>query len=103
MKAVQIHSFGGPEVLKLEQLPDPKPGSGEVIVRAKAIGINPVDVYIRSGHYGERTFPFIIGFDAAGTVEAIGAGVKSVKAGDRVYVHRSLSGAYAELLRCKEP
>ena len=103
MKAIQIHAFGGPEALQFEQIPDPKsrnrPGRG---FAPKAIGVNPVDVYIRSGGYGERPFPFTHGMDAAGVVESVGSNVRSVKAGDRVYIYGSLSGAYAELILCKE-
>ena len=102
MKTIQIHAFGGPEVLKLEDAQDPKPGKGEVLVRAKAIGINPADTYIRSGLFGTRSFPFTPGMDAAGVIETIGAGVRSVKPGDRVYTNGSLTGAYAELILCKE-
>ena len=100
MKAIRIHDFGGPEVLKVEQAPDPQPGPGQVVVRAKAIGVNPVDAYIRSGLYGDRSFPFTPGFDAAGTIESVGPDVTSFKAGDRVYTHGTLSGAYAELILC---
>jgi NADPH2:quinone reductase len=102
MKAIRIHHFGGPDVLQLEQTLDPQVASGQVLVRAKAIGVNPVDTYIRAGGYGERPFPFTPGLDAAGIVEAAGSNVQSVKTGDRVYVHGSLSGSYAELILCKE-
>ncbi len=102
MKAIRIHAFGGPDVLRLEEIPDPRPGSGQVLVRAKAIGVNPVDTYIREGRYGERSFPFILGFDAAGVVEVVGPGVQSFKKGDRVYTYRSIGGAYAELILCAE-
>jgi len=102
MKTIRIHAFGGPEVLKYKDAPDPIPGLGEVLVRAKAIGVNPVDTYIRSGLYGERSFPYTPGMDAAGVVETVGAGVKSVKPGDRVYTYGSLTGAYAELILCTE-
>ena len=102
MKAIRIHSFGGPDVLVLEQLPDPTPGPGEILVRVKAAGINPVDAYIRAGSYGDRKFPFTPGMDAAGTVAGIGTGVTRFKVNDRVYVAGSLSGTYAELALCKE-
>ncbi len=102
MKAIQLHTFGGPEALRLEEIPDPKPGKGQVLVRAKAIGVNPVDAYIRAGGYGERPFPLVLGFDAAGIVEAVGPGVRSFKKGDRVYTYRSVNGAYAELVLCAE-
>ena len=96
MKAIRIHAFGDPGVLKLEDVPDPKPGSGQVLVQVKAIGVNPVDTYIRAGKYGPREFPFTPGFDAAGIVESVGPGVTRFKPGDRVYVSRTITGAYAE-------
>src|SRR5437867_3542288 len=102
MKAIRVHAFGGPEALKAEQAPDPQAGPGQVVVTAKAVGVNPVDAYIRAGGYGDRAFPFVPGFDAAGVVNSVGPEVRSVKAGDRVYIHGSLSGAYAELVLCKE-
>jgi len=102
MKAIRIHGFGGPEVLKLEQAPDPQPGPGQVVVRAKAIGVNPVDAYIRAGKYGDRSFPLTLGFDAAGTVESVGSGVRAAKPGDRVYIYGSVGGAYADLILCQE-
>jgi NADPH2:quinone reductase len=96
MKAIRVHSFGDPDVLKLEDVPAPAPGGGQVLIDVRAIGVNPVDTYIRAGKYGPRPFPFTPGFDAAGVVESVGAGVTSVKPGDRVYVSRTISGAYAE-------
>jgi NADPH:quinone reductase len=102
MKAIRFHAFGGPEVLKYEDAPDPKPGKGEVLVRAKAIGVNPVDTYIRTGNYGTRPLPYTPGMDAAGIIETVGAGVRKVKPGNRVYTYGSLTGAYAELILCKE-
>jgi len=102
MKAIRIHAFGGPEVMSLESAPDLRPGSGEVVVKLHAIGVNPVDGYIRSGLYGERTFPFTPGMDAAGTVLQIGSCVTGFKVNDRVYVAGSLSGTYAEQTLSKE-
>jgi NADPH2:quinone reductase len=107
MKAIVVRQFGGPEVLKVETLPDPAPGPGEVVVRVKAVGVNPVDTYIRSGGYGTAySVPYTPGSDAAGTVEAVGPGVARVKAGDRVYgggtTAPGFSGACAELVRCRE-
>lgn len=102
MKAIRIHSFGGPDVLKLEELPTPQPAAGEILVRARAIGVNPVDTYVRSGIYGARAFPFTPGLDAAGEVESIGAGVTRIKPKDRVYIYGSQSGSYAEYILCKE-
>ncbi len=103
MKAIRVHAFGGPEVMALEEVPDLRPGAGEVVVRVKAVGVNPVETYIRSGQYAAKpNLPYTPGSDAAGLVEAVGSGVKSVSAGDRVYVAGSLSGAYAEMALCKE-
>jgi NADPH2:quinone reductase len=102
MKAIRVHQFGGPEVLKLEDVPDPKPAAGQIVVRARAIGINPVETYIREGKYGPKQFPFTPGSDAAGVIESVGSGVSSFKPGERVYTSGALSGAYAELLLCSE-
>lgn len=102
MKAIRVHQFGGPEVLKLEEIPDPKPAAGQIVVRARAIGINPVETYIREGKYGPKQFPYTPGSDAAGVVESVGSGVSSFKPGQRVYTSGTLTGAYAELLLCNE-
>ena len=96
MKAIRIHAFGGPEMMKLEDLPDPQPGSGQVLIANKAIGVNPVDTYIRAGKYGPKDFPYTPGSDSAGVVEAVGPNVTKYKKGDRVYVYRAATGAYAE-------
>jgi NADPH2:quinone reductase len=100
MNSIRIHNFGGPEVLKLEDLPTPVPAANQVLIRVSAIGVNPVETYIRAGIYGPRAFPFTPGADAAGTVESVGASVTSVKPGDRVYTAGTLSGAYAEYTLC---
>jgi len=101
MKAIRVHEFGAPEVMRLEEVPDPKPGQGQVLVRVKAAGVNPADTYVRSGAYAIKPpLPFTPGFDAAGVVEAVGAGVTGVAVGDRVYTVQTLSGAYAELALC---
>ena len=101
MKAIRVHEFGGPEVMRLEEVPDPKAGQGQVLVRVKAAGVNPVDTYIRSGAYAAKPqLPYTPGADTAGVVEAVGAGVTGVAAGDRVYTVQTLSGAYAELALC---
>lgn len=103
MKAIRVHEFGGPEVLRLEETPDPQPGRGEVLVRVKAVGVNPVDTYIRSGAHAVRPeLPYTPGLDAAGVVEAVGEGVTRVSVGERVYTAGTLSGAYAELALCGE-
>ena len=97
MKAIQVHQFGGPELLKFEEVPTPTPGPGQVLVRVRAAGVNPYDTYMRSGTYAIKPpLPYTPGSDAAGTVEAVGPGVTSVKPGDRVYTARTISGAYAE-------
>ena len=103
MKAIRIHEFGDPEVMKLEEVPDPRPGAGQVVVRAHAVGVNPVETYIRSGAYARLPeLPYTPGADAAGVIEAVGGGVTRVGVGDRVYVAGSLSGSYAALILCEE-
>lgn len=102
MQAIRIHEFGGPEVLSLEEVPDLAPGPGQVVVRVKAVGVNPVDTYIRAGSYPTPPLPFTPGFDAAGEVEAVGPGVTRVAAGQRVYTAGTLSGAYAQQALCEE-
>ncbi len=97
MKAILVREFGGPEVLKLEEVPTPRPSSGQVLVRVHAAGVNPYDTYMRSGTYAIKPpLPYTPGSDAAGTVEAVGEGVNGLKPGDRVYVARTVTGAYAE-------
>jgi NADPH2:quinone reductase len=96
MQAIRIHAFGEADVLKLEMIPDPVPAAGQVLIEVHAIGVNPVDTYIRAGKYGPREFPFTPGSDAAGLVLSVGEGVKVFKPGDRVYTGRTISGAYAE-------
>ena len=93
MKAIQVHQFGGPEVLGLEEIPTPKPGPGEVLVHVRAAGVNPYDTYMRAGTYAVKPpLPYTPGSDSAGTVEAVGEGVKKVKQADRVYTARTISG-----------
>jgi len=97
MKAIQVHQFGGPEVLQLQEIPTPKPGPGQVLVRVHAAGVNPYDTYMRNGTYAIKPpLPYTPGSDAAGVVEAVGEEVTRVKPGDRVYTARTVSGAYAE-------
>lgn len=103
MKAIRVAEYGGPEHLRLEETADPRPGPGQVLVRVHAAGVNPVDVYIRTGsHVVKPPLPYTPGMDGAGVVEALGEGVTRFKAGDRVYVAGSLSGTYAELSLCAE-
>jgi len=102
MKAIRVHEFGGPEVMKLEEVPDLTAGQGQVVVSMKAVGVNPVDTYIRSGAYAVKpALPYTPGMDGAGTVEAVGEGVESVKVGERVYVAGTLRGAYAAQALCE--
>ena len=102
MKAIRVSEFGPPSVLKLLDVPSPTPGAGEVLVRVKAVGVNPVDTYIRDGAYRKTlTPPYTPGSDAGGVVEAVGADVKAFKPGDRVYT-QGASGGYAELLVCDQ-
>ena len=97
MKAIVVREFGGPEVLKLEEIPTPKPGPGQVVVQIKAAGVNPADTYMRSGNYSNKPpLPYTPGTDGAGMIESVGAGVTRVKTGDRVYTARTVSGTYAE-------
>jgi NADPH2:quinone reductase len=97
MKAILVHEFGGPEVLKLEEAPTPKPAAGQVLVRIHAAGVNPYDTYMRAGTYAIKPpLPYTPGSDAAGVIEAVGDSVKRVKPGDRVYTAKTVTGAYAE-------
>lgn len=103
MKAIRVHEFGGPEVMKIEEVADLTPSEKQVVVHVKAVGINPVDTYIRSGAYPSKPeLPYTPGMDAAGVIASVGAGVKSVKPGDRVYVAGAVSGTYAEQALCNE-
>jgi NADPH2:quinone reductase len=97
MKAILVHQFGGPEVLRIEEVPTPKPGAGQVLVSVHAAGVNPYDTYMRAGTYAIKpSLPYTPGSDAAGVIETVGEGVVRVKPGDRVYTARTLTGAYAE-------
>jgi NADPH:quinone reductase len=105
MKAIRVHQYGGPEVLKSEDVPDPRPASGQVVVRVHATGVNPVDTYRRAGSaVPKQPLPYTPGSDASGVVESVGAGVSGVKVGDRVYTSGTASGfydgAYAERALC---
>jgi NADPH2:quinone reductase len=98
-----VHEFGGPEVMKLEEVPDPKPGAGQIVIRMHAAGVNPVEAYIRTGTYAFKpNLPYTPGNDAAGVVEAVGSEVQSIKAGDRVYVTAGIGGTYAEKVLAEE-
>jgi NADPH2:quinone reductase len=102
MKAIRVNEFGGPEVLRLEEVARPQPGPDQVLVRMHAIGVNPVETYIRAGTYARLPeLPYAPGNDGAGVVEQVGPNVNEFKAGDRVYMAGSITGAYAEFALCK--
>jgi NADPH:quinone reductase len=94
MKVIRIHQPGGPDALKLDEAPEPKPGAGEALVKIDAAGLNYIDVYLREGIY-KAPLPLALGLEASGTVAAVGAGVTEVKVGDRV-AYTGVPGAYAE-------
>ena len=94
MRAVRVHNFGGPEVLKNEEIAVPEPKAGEARVKIEAIGLNYIDIYQRTGLY-PLPLPFTLGREAAGLVEATGPNVTEVKVGDRV-AYAMEPGAYAE-------
>ncbi len=103
MKAIVVHEFGGPDVLRFEEIPTPRPGAGQVLVRVYAAGVNPYDTYMRSGNYAIKPhLPYTPGSDSAGVAEAVGEGVAKVKPGDRVYTAKTLTGAYAEYALTQE-
>ena len=95
MKAVRVHNYGGPEVLKYEDVPAPSAGKGEALVKIAAAGLNFIDIYFRTGLNKAAQLPFTLGQEGAGTVTAIGEGVTEVTVGDRV-AYAMTQGAYAE-------
>lgn len=102
MQAIRVREFGDPEVMQLEETPDPRPGRGQVVVRVHAVGVNPVDTYIRAGRYARRPdLPYTPGMDAAGVIESVGEGVRGMEPGDRVYTAGSVSGTYAQKALCE--
>jgi NADPH2:quinone reductase len=106
VKAIRVHEFGGPEVLRLEDAPDLIPAVDQVVVRIRAAGVNPVDAYIRTGTYARKpSLPYTPGSDGAGDVEAVGAEVRRIAVGDRVYIagfggYQAGVGTYAERAVC---
>lgn len=105
MQAILAREFGGPEILKLEDVPDPAAGAGQVRVRVHAIGVNPYETYMRAGVYAIKPeLPYTPGADAAGVVDQVGAGVTDWKAGQRVYISGTAQGkaqgAYAQYAVC---
>jgi NADPH2:quinone reductase len=98
MKAIRVHTQGGPEVMKLEEIAEPTAGAGQAVVKIEAAGLNFVDVYFRSGMY-KAPLPLTPGLEAAGTVTAVGPGVTDLKPGDRV-AYTGISGSYAQVNVC---
>ena len=99
MKAIRVHAPGGPEALRLEDVPDPQPGPGEIVVRLEAIGVNFIEIYQRTGAYPMQ-YSYTPGREGAGTVSAVGSGVTDFQVGDRVASEQFI-GAYAELTTAK--
>src|SRR5437764_671972 len=107
MKAVRIHHYGGPEVLKYEEAPRPQPATGEALIRVHAAAVNPVDWKIRQGYLKtllHHSLPLILGWDVSGLVEAAAQGVTRFNVGDAVYTRPDISrdGAYAEYIVVRE-
>lgn len=97
MKAIKIYEFGGPDVLRYEDIPKPQPGPGEILIRIIAAGVNPIDWKIRSGYIRELPLPTIMGLDVAGIVEAVGQGETSFQPRDEIFAKVSIGqGGYAE-------
>ena len=102
MKAIVVREFGSPDVMKVENAPEPVPGPGQVTIRVHAAGVNPVDTYIRAGAYARKpNLPYSPGTDVGGTVHAIGASVTRVKVGDRVYGISAIGG-HGEIALCED-
>ena len=102
MKAIVVREFGSPDVMKLEDVTEPVPGPGQITIRVRAAGVNPVDTYIRAGTYARKpNLPYTPGTDVGGVVQAVGADVTRVRTGDRVYAHAAIGG-YAEVALCEQ-
>ena len=102
MRAIVVRQFGGPDVMKIEEVPPPSAGPGQILIRVRAIGVNPVDTYIRSGTYARKpNLPYTPHADIAGIVDSVGSGVSRVQPGDRVYAYM-VDGGGAELVRADE-
>ena len=96
MKAICVHEIGGPDVLRFEEMPNPQPGPGQVLIRQRAVAVNFIDTYFRSGLYKTPSLPFVPGAEGAGEIAALGEGVTNFRVGERVAYVANL-GAYAEL------
>src|SRR5512140_2911293 len=101
MKAIRVYQTGEPEVMRLEDVPDPRPGDDQVLVRIRAIGVNPVETYIRAGRYPMPPLPYTPGTDTAGIVAEVGSKVTGLSVGARVYTSGTTTGAYAEMALCR--
>ena len=101
MKAIRVQEFGDPEVLKMADVPDLTPGPEQIVVNLRAVGVNPVETYIRAGQYAKLpSLPYTPGTDGAGEIMALGEGVTGWRVGQRVYLAGSLTGTYAEQALC---
>jgi NADPH2:quinone reductase len=101
VKAIRVEEFGAPEVMRLVELPDPVISEDQVLVQLRAVGVNPVETYIRAGAYAKSPpLPYTPGNDGSGLAVAVGAKVSGFKPGDRVFLSGSISGTYAELAIC---
>lgn len=102
MRAIRVNEFGNADVMRVEEVSIPTVGPGQVLVKVAAAGVNPVDVYMRTGNYPRKPeLPYTPGSDGAGTIEAVGDGVTRVAKGDRVYLAGSVTGTYAEYALCE--
>jgi NADPH2:quinone reductase len=101
MKAIRVQQFGGPEVLQLKNVPDPEPGPNQVLINVRAVGVNPIETYLRAGRNPSLALPYTPGTDAAGEVAKLGARVHGLNVGARVYTSGSATGAYANMTLCE--
>jgi len=105
MRAAFIERYGGPDLLKYGDLPDPEAESGEVVIDVHAASVNAADWKVRAGQYAQATFPLILGRDFSGVISTVGAGVADLKRGDAVFgvCESGQEGAYAEKIAVKAP
>jgi NADPH:quinone reductase len=101
VKAIRVEEFGGPEVLKLVEVPDLRISAGQILVQIRAVGVNPVETYIRAGSHARKpSLPYTPGSDGAGVIMTVGSNGSNFQPGDRVFLSGSLSGTYAEAAVC---